>query len=124
MGYYSEVGIAIKEKSYQDITEKACGVTDTKLKDDIMSLITSATDNYVVNHNFGYLEQEDPYRILHWKWVKWYIPEFHEVVWFMEKLKECDDYQFIRLGEDIDDTEQDSKGDIDMLYINRSIDLP
>lgn len=128
MGYYSEVGIIIKEKDYQKLTKRIEKVKteDEKLYENLLwTTIKGVDDSYVVETSFGYdpvLAEE--YRILHWDNIKWYENNFPEVDYIMNFVRDLDCYQYIRLGEDVDDTEFESHGDIDMMYINRNIELP
>ena len=110
MGYYSDVGIALYTKDYNKMLKKARGLKDKN----ILNFIKQA-ERYVV--------KEEPVTILKWTWIKWY-PEFNHVSWitnFIEKV----DSAIVRLGESINDNEEDSylNGSdlLSYMYYNREI---
>jgi len=59
--------------------------------------------------------------------IKWYdsYPEVAKFVKFLEDVRELEyEYEFIRIGEDTDDIEDDSTGDAQgFLYVSRSIEV-
>lgn len=127
MGYYSEVGIIIKETDYQKLVKSIEDIKyeDEKLYENLCWTVTKNKDSYIVETSFGYDNiAPTEYRVLHWDNVKWYENTFQEVDYIMNFIRDLDAYQYLRLGEDVDDTEFESHGDIDMMYINRNIELP
>ncbi len=63
--------------------------------------------------------QQEECHFLHWTYVKWYS-EFPEVSYIMKFVTGLDCYQFIRLGEELDDNEVDEHG-IDKIYVVRCL---
>ena len=59
--------------------------------------------------------------------IKWYdsYPEVATFVKFLEDVRDLEyEYEFIRIGEDTDDIEDDSTGDAQgFLYVSRSIEV-
>jgi hypothetical protein len=63
---------------------------------------------------------------IHFDWVKWYsddpeVQAFENALAFFQELERWDDFAFVRLGEDLDDSEE--IGSLDGLYINRKIEF-
>lgn len=103
MGYRSDVGIALTGygvKRLHEELEKA----DEKTRKTVTELLDSP-DKYFKHRGSG----AEAYV---WTLYKWYEDEpqdYPEVVFFQELFRklDCSDYLFIRIGEDIDDSETD-----------------
>lgn len=113
MGYRSDVGIAMYTKDYNTMMRRAKALKNQ----DIYNFIDSADK---------YMSKEDAkITILTWDCVKWYST-FKEVSWignFIEKIPSA----FIRVGEDLEDNEEQIFEDayklFDYIYLNRSIEV-
>ena len=76
-----------------------------------------------------YFSWDDKHRVLKFdaNSVKWYesFPEVATFVKFLEDVRDLEyEYEFIRIGEDTDDIEDDSTGDAQgFLYVSRSIEV-
>jgi len=91
MGYRSEVAVVIKKEVYETFVN---GFSE-KDKQDIASLIKYAE------------EYQNEYAVLlNWQDIKWY-PDYEDVRAVMSSLDNLsgDDYFFVRIGDDSDDTE-------------------
>ena len=91
MGYRSEVAIAIRKEDYELLKEF------DKENQNLIELLEIAN-----------IKEYNEVICLKWDWLKWYseFPEVQAIEEFLAKLSDEDKpYKFIRIGEDIDDTE-------------------
>jgi len=76
-----------------------------------------------------YFTWDDKHRVLKFaaNSIKWYdsFPEVDRFTTFLAEVQELEyEYEFIRIGEDTDDIEDDSTGDSNgFLYVSRSIEV-
>ena len=76
-----------------------------------------------------YFSWDDEHRVLEFfaGSIKWYdgYPDIQKFAKFLTEVHELEyEYEFIRLGEDMDDIEEDSTGDSQgFLYVTRSIEV-
>jgi hypothetical protein len=76
-----------------------------------------------------YFKWNDEHRVLEFSAdsIKWYdgYPDVARFTRFLSEVQELEyEYEFIRLGEDMDDVEDDSTGDSEgYLYVSRSIEV-
>ena len=76
-----------------------------------------------------YFSWDDKHRVLKFNAdsVKWYdsYPEVKLLVKFLEDVRDLEyEYEFIRIGEEDDDTETDSTGDSEgFMYVQRTIEV-
>jgi len=79
--------------------------------------------------NDEYFKWNDEHRVLEFSAdsIKWYdgYPDVARFTRFLSEVQELEyEYEFIRLGEDMDDVEEDSTGDSEgYLYVSRSIEV-
>ena len=79
--------------------------------------------------NDEYFKWNDENRVLEFSAdsIKWYdsYPDVARFTRFLSEVQELEyEYEFIRLGEDMDDVEEDSTGDSEgYLYVSRSIEV-
>jgi hypothetical protein len=79
--------------------------------------------------NDEYFKWNDENRVLEFSAdsIKWYdgYPDIQKFAKFLTEVHELEyEYEFIRLGEDMDDIEEDSTGDSQgFLYVSRSIEV-
>jgi len=79
--------------------------------------------------NDEYFKWNDEHRVLEFSAdsIKWYdgYPDVARFTRFLNEVQELEyEYEFIRLGEDMDDVEDDSTGDSEgYLYVSRSIEV-
>lgn len=98
MGYYSEVAIAMKKKDFNEMESAIyCHILDKDLQKLIKTLLDSAEKSEVRLDN-------DEYLVLKWPYVKWYSC-FSEIKFISDYLLKLPQHDFIRIGEDPDDTE-------------------
>lgn len=59
-----------------------------------------------------------------WDYIKWYENTFLEVDYIMDFIRSLDSgYNFIRLGEEVNDTQEENNGDVYTLCVTRNIDI-
>lgn len=110
MGYYSDVAIQI-EGSKEQLSKQM----------EVIETFACEPDE---------IKQNDEAILLLWNNIKWYEQSFDEiraiVEWFddLDAGKDIDSKQFIRIGEDYDDTEYINDGEINnYIGIERTFDL-
>lgn len=114
MGYYSEVGIALKKADYEALKRKIDSLPDWKadLKDYVNHLLADAecTDPYAAAKEYA-----GTVVAIHWKSVKWYLyDDMPEVDFLMDFIRHLPNYSFTRVGEDAGDIEEEHKGDCNL----------
>ena len=115
MGYYSEVYILMDKESTDDFIKKLA----KELPEHIGFYSNALENGFEV---FG-IDETKPYRIFHFPWVKWYDDRFPEVKMMMEflrALKAPHYYDFVRIGEENGDIEQEYSDDF---YFNVTVDV-
>ena len=62
---------------------------------------------------------------LRYSYVKWYdtYPSVNKIMHFLEQILDCDDFQMVRTGEEMDDNYIDGGYYDAEIYINRSIEI-
>ena len=76
-----------------------------------------------------YFTWDDKHRVLKFdaNSIKWYdsYPEVDRFTKFLEEVRDLEyEYEFIRLGEEGDDVDEDSTGDAEgYMYVSRSIEV-
>lgn len=114
MGYRSDVAITLYKKDYEEL-DKRCKESNTALK--IFWRNADITQNETV-------------AVIQFTDVKWY-DNFEEVKYIMNFLHSNNrSFHFIRIGEDVDDTEEQmyqSDDEFycisDFMYVNRTIEI-
>lgn len=99
MGYYSDTALALTGKGVDTLNKKlAAPETSEEIRKEVQGLLSQA-DSHYTDSNSGA-------EVWHWAWSKWYS-NFPEVAFVESLMAEIDeeDYRFIRIGEDYDDTE-------------------
>ncbi len=91
MGYRSKVRICTKKESMERLEK------ELKEKD------------LFIPYDFEQLN-EDGTKIVGWDWIKWY-PEYDDISFIEHFIYDLDDYEFARVGEDIEDVEYNSDFD-------------
>lgn len=103
MGYYSDAGLAL--------TQRACKTLSAKLADPKLEPRTVNEVKLLLEHaDQHYRDAESGAEVWKWDSIKWYSgePRWYPEIHFLENLMETldeQDYRFIRVGEDYDDTE-------------------
>lgn len=129
MGYYSAVSIVMPQEDYErmikkenflkymkDSNFKSCYSnvkTPEDFYDDLVYMLEKGSDE---NKVIQYKDKDCRYISL--DYTKWYS-EFPEVSYVNQFLKDLDYYQFMRIGEDLDDFEE--RGCCDYLTFERKI---
>lgn len=125
MGYYSTVGISIKEKDYQKMRkniQKGLNFKDDIVKQDIIDNVKELMMYCDTNYKFIPDGEKEVYRYLEWDCVKWYENTFAEIDYIMDFIRSFNDgYNFIRLGEEVDDTQEEINSDLCTIFAERSI---
>ena len=103
MGYRSEVGLALTKHGVETLYARLDNpeVTDD-LREHVLALLERADEHYV--------DSESGAEVWTWNWIKWYDTSpycFSDVKFIADTINELedDDYRFIRIGEEYDDTE-------------------
>lgn len=109
MGYYSEVGIALKKDDFNDLLKAAETVNDIHIRQQTLDFIRS-----------NILHELEEAVILKWDSVKWYSC-FPEVKLIEKFLDDVEEYEFIRIGESYTDVETRWSDELGYLDIRRDI---
>ena len=120
MGYRSDVAIVMKEKDFLTMLEEVKQAEIKWLNDWILSAYNHPE---VKNKPFCELNpQADDYQwvALYWEWVKWY-EDYQEVAFIENFLQKINQYDFVRIGEDDDDTEIIYKSQNYLIGVERRI---
>ena len=99
MGYRSDVGLCLTKTGVEKLHTRLAALEPKEKKtQDITSLLTSYCDRHE--------ENESGARVWFWGNVKWYW-DYHDVDFVEDVIRGLDDedYYFIRVGEQNDDTE-------------------
>ena len=101
MGYYSEVALVTSKDAYSRLLAAVAKYPEA----------TRFVIEAIENNNYGV--EEDENRLFHWCAVKWYAGHSKTIDAIESWMDEEDDhnyddveYQFLRLGESIDDAEE------------------
>lgn len=128
MGYYSTVGISIREKDYQkfqDNLEKGIDYNGEPVEQETIKLVQNILKT--CNTNCKFIPDDDieeVYRYFGWNCIKWYENYFPEVDYIMNFIRSLDfGYNFIRLGEEVDDIQEEMNYDICTISVLRDIDI-
>lgn len=103
MGYRSDVGIALTKKGIAMLQDKlASQEISEELRARVKELLAHADRHYT--------DASSGAEVWYWEWIKWYdcYPVgYQDISFIMDALNELDDedYRFIRIGEEYDDTE-------------------
>lgn len=113
MGYYSSVGILIKEKDYNKMFEIAKEkqikyvLKNPRSKEHInfyKDLTDLLCEYSTINEKINY--DDEDYRAIYYDNIKWYSDDL--IINFIEEyLRQQEKYQFIRIGESSDDYEEE-----------------
>lgn len=114
MGYYSEVGIAMKKADYEGLKRKINALPKERnsLKEYVKQLLTDAD---CIDPYTNLKEYAGKVVALHWKSVKWYMDDdMPEVDFLMEYIRTLPDYSYMRIGEETGDIEEEREGDYNL----------
>lgn len=114
MGYYSEVGIAMKKADYEKLKRKINTLPKERnsLKEAVKHLLTNADciDPYI-----NLKEYAGKFVAMHWETVKWYMyDDMPEIDFLMEYIRTLPDYSYMRIGEETGDIEEEHEGDYNL----------
>ena len=119
MGYRSQVRICMKKVSFEELKQELMGEYDY--------LITNL-DEYIETTGVPYSgDKTEEVVVFGWDWIKWYdgYEDVQLINRFLDKLSDRDeDYSFIRIGENFNDTEtygNHNKGYCDIIHLEHSI---
>lgn len=101
MGYRSEVAIALTGNGVEALKSKLAE-TDKHMKSEVELLLKDADRHYS--------DSETGSEVWQWEGIKWYgdDPNYYPEIWFIQQFLDAldeDEFRFIRIGEDYDDTE-------------------
>lgn len=99
MGYRSDIGLALTQSAVQRMHQKLNAL-------DKESEEFSAITDFIIYADKHYEDANSGAEVYLWNYVKWY-DDFKEASFLEELMQELNDqdYLFIRIGEDYDDTE-------------------
>ena len=128
MGYYSAVGISIKEKDYQklqDHLKKSVDYDGEPVKQETIRCVKNILKFCDTNYKFiPDDDTEEVYHYLGWDFIKWYENIFPEVDYIMDFIRSLDSgYNFIRIGEEVDDIQEEMNNDMYTICVTRDIDI-
>lgn len=106
MGYYSHVYICMKQSDYADMRDAIYELADPNLKRDIWYLLNAVDTIYDPYYNAP--EFKGQFISMEWYDIKWYW-DSPEMAYIENYVKNLPVYHFIRLGEEQDDTENESE---------------
>lgn len=128
MGYYSAVGISIKEKDYQklqDNLKKGVDYDGEPVEQETIKFVQNILKSCDTNYKF--IPDDDTEEIYHyfgWDFIKWYENVFPEVDYIMDFIRSLDSgYNFIRIGEEVDDIQEEMNCDMYTICVTRDIDI-
>ena len=103
MGYRSDVGIALTKKGIATLQDKLAS-------QDISEELRARVKELLAHADRHYTDAASGAEVWYWEWIKWYdcYPVgYQDISFIMDALNELDDedYRFIRIGEEYDDTE-------------------
>lgn len=103
MGYRSDVGLALTKKGLETLNAKLAEESVSEDVRESVKRLLSHTDEH-------YSDAASGAEVWYWEWIKWYdcCPAgYQDICFITDTLKEMDDedYRFIRIGEEYDDTE-------------------
>ena len=115
MGNYSDVAIAIRKRDAKRLFDEVAKRPD---EDTVKWFVSNRMEEFNIND-----ADPNPYgvQVLRWYGVKWY-DEFEEVQYIMNFIRSLGygNYEFMRIGEDVDDVEREGeiayKKDKDCVY--------
>ena len=111
LGYCSEVALAMTVADYKAMISEA--MSNNRNGEQICEFIKA-----------GFRKQQDNFIWLYWDWVEWYTDDMENYpspIFIDNFLETIDDYDFIRIGEDMDDTEIRLYSGHYLLQIERTI---
>lgn len=97
MGYYSAVALALHKEDEHQLA-KRIGCLNNETFSQVCKMLKDADKSYSRSHK--------DYAIYYWNYLKWYekcFPEVYFIMNFIKTLKHP--YDFIKIGEDFDDTQ-------------------
>ena len=99
MGYRSDIGLALTQSAVQRMHQR---LNSLDKNSEAFSVIT----DYIIYADKHHEDADTGAEVYLWNYVKWY-DDFKEVSFLEELMQELNeqDYLFIRIGEDYDDTE-------------------
>ena len=122
MGYRSDVRIRTTKEGYEIMKEEIDKYLNEKVEDNLdytPANLVKHTDNTDIDGNVVTMD---------WNYIKWYdfFPEIMAVINALGILQEKDiDYQFMRVGEDLDDIEElwhIENDSFDSFYVSRNFE--
>ena len=101
MGYYSDVAIALTDAGVKSLKTRL-DMADEAILSEVKPLLETADRHFT--------DPSTKAEAWYWDSIKWYIddPVYYPEINFMQELIQGldeEDYRFIRVGEDYDDTE-------------------
>ena len=97
MGYYSQVGLCVKQKDFEELKERFGTEYGYMLEKNFCDIIT------IEDSDYGNII------VCNWDSIKWYPYSFKEIVMvedFLSELEERDEeFSFVRIGEEYGDIE-------------------
>ena len=103
MGYYSDVGLALTRTGVDFLQSRlASSEVSDELRNEVNTLLAYAERHYT--------DTASGAEVWYWDWIKWYDSKpygFQDVCFIMDTLADLEDdnYIFIRIGEEYNDTE-------------------
>ena len=120
MGYRSDVAIVMKAKDFHSMLGEAKRSSIEWLNGWLMGAYRNQNAKNKPWHKVD--PNSDEWIALYWEWVKWY--ESYEEIDFVENfLHKINQYDFVRIGEDYEDTEVIYKSQNYLIGVERKITI-
>ena len=97
MGYRSNIRAILRKEDFK------------KLKEEMANFTYADPNHHCVLFNDDFIkiiDENEEYIKFGWEDLKWYYPEYPEVKAIQDFITECDEYFFLRVGEEIGDIEE------------------
>ena len=133
MGYRSEVAIKMSRESYNKMLECIEKLEKGKLDEftktlnfdgypSVERVAQNVKELLELDEDEGVIRMDDEFVTLHFDYVKWY-GSYLDVKIIEHFMRLDDNYDFLRIGEDVEDIEEDFHTDTYPFSVLRSIDF-
>ena len=115
MGYYSDVALGLRKEDFKVMMKKVELIENQDVKKEVLELIEDGKNGVKQSYTDSVL--------LYWESIKWYESIYPEIKFIMDFIKEIEEYDYVRIGEDLDDIVEDLNTGWTLCSVSRSIDF-